>query len=186
MSADRRRLQIGVLAVLTLALAAGAAGARVRALLADDVINACTSLSTGALRVPAAGGSCKADEQPLRWNVRGPTGATGPQGPPGPVSVDFLAGTTCTTAAGSVGSLGVRTNPKRGRDFQLSRTSRIRRPGQGLILNEIDYDQVGPDTGGFVELFDDAGAPPTWAGSRSSSSTARPLPSTTRSRSAVR
>jgi hypothetical protein len=152
MSADRDRLRFGVLAVLALALAAGAAGAGVKALLADDVINACASLSTGALRVPAAGGPCKADEQPLRWNVRGPTGATGPQGPPGPVSVDVLAGTTCTTAAGSVGSLGVRTDPSGAVTFTC-RAQVDPEAEPGLIVNEIDYDQVGPDTGGFVELF---------------------------------
>ncbi len=152
MSAERRRLRIAVLSFATLALAAGAAGAGVRALLADDVISACRSTTSGALRVPAAGGSCRADEQALRWNVRGPTGATGQQGPPGPVSVDALAGTTCTTAAGSVGTLGVRTDPS-GAVTLSCRAQVDPEAVPGLIVNEIDYDQVGPDTAGFVELF---------------------------------
>lgn len=185
MSADRSRarcLRIGVLSVVTLALAAGAAGAGVRALLADDVINACRSKSTGVLRVPAAGASCKGDEQALQWNVRGvagpagpagaagpvgpagaagatgpagpsgPTGATGPQGPAGPVSIGTLAGTTCTTAAGSVGSLAIRTDSNGAVTFNC-RAQVDPEAAPGLIVNEIDYDQVGTDTTGFVELF---------------------------------
>ena len=154
MSADRRRrrLRVGVLSVVTLALAAGAAGAGVRALLADEAINACRSKSSGVLRVPAAGASCRSDEQALRWNVRGVTGATGPQGPPGPVSVDNLAGTTCTTAAGSIGALRVSTASSGAVSFSCRVQVDPEAP-PGLVLNEIDYDQVGADTAGFVELF---------------------------------
>ena len=154
MSADRRRrrLRVGVLSVVTLALAAGAAGAGVRALLADETINACRSKSSGVLRVPAAGASCRSDEQALRWNVRGATGATGPQGPPGPVSVDNLAGTTCTTAAGSIGALRVSTASGGAVSFSCRAQVDPEAP-PGLVLNEIDYDQVGADAAGFVELF---------------------------------
>lgn len=183
MSADRRRrLRIGVVAVVTLALAAGAAGAGVKAVLADEAINACRSKSSGVLRVPAAGSGCRSDEHALQWNVRGlpgpqgpagdagPAGAagapgaagpagprgfpgaTGPQGPPGPLSVDALAGTTCTTAAGSVGTLGVRTDPS-GAVTLSCRAQIDPEAAPALILNEIDYDQVGADTTGFVELY---------------------------------
>jgi hypothetical protein len=163
MSAERRRrrVRLGVLSVVILALAAGAAGAGVRALLADDVIAACRNTTSGVLRVPAAGGSCRSDERPLHWNVRGvagpvgprgPTGATGPQGPAGPVSVDTLAGTVCTTAAGSLGTLGVRTDAAGAVTFSCRAQVDPYAP-PGLVLNEVDYDQVGPDSGGFVELF---------------------------------
>ena len=154
MSADRRRRRrlIGALSVVTLALAAGAAGAGVRALLADEVINACRSKSSGALRVPAAEAACRSDEQPLRWNVRGVTGAVGPQGPPGPVSVDTLDGSTCTTAAGSIGALHVDT-ASNGTVTLSCRAQVDPEAAPRLVLNEIDYDQVGVDTGGFVELF---------------------------------
>ena len=154
MSADRcrwSRLRLGVVSAVTLALAAGAAGAGVKALLSDEVINACRSTSSGALRVPA-GTACRSDEQPLRWNVRGMAGATGPQGPPGPVSVDRLAGTTCTTAAGSVGSLQVGTAADGAVTFSCRAQVDPEAPPE-LTVNEIDYDQVGADTGGFVELF---------------------------------
>ena len=154
MSADRRRrrLRVGVLSLVTLALVAGAAGAGVRVLLADEAINACRSKSSGVLRVPATGASCRSDEQALRWNIRGATGATGPQGPPGPVSVDTLAGTTCTTASGSIGALRVSTASSGAVSFSCRAQIDPEAP-PGLVVNEIDYDQVGTDTAGFVELF---------------------------------
>ena len=184
MSAERRRrgFRTVLLSGAVLALAAGAAGAGVRALLADEVISACRSRTTGALRVPAAGVACKSDEQPLQWNVRGLagpigpagpvgpagaqgtagpagpqgerglTGQTGPQGPPGPVSVAALDGTTCATAAGSLGALNVRTETSGAVSFtcraQVDPDATPR-----LVVNEIDYDQVGADTIGFVELY---------------------------------
>ncbi len=86
MSADKPRRRIvraAGFAVLGLAFVAGAAGAALDALLADDVINACRSKSTGTLRVPAPGTSCKGDEQPLQWNVRGVAGPAGPVGAAG-------------------------------------------------------------------------------------------------------
>lgn len=169
-------------AVLVLGLAAGVAGAGLDALLGDEVISACRNKSTGVLRVPAPGLSCKGDEQPLQWNVRGPagpvgqtgptgpqgaagiqgpvgpagergaSGATGPQGPPGPVSVSTLAGTGCATAAGQWGALRVRTD-----DYGAVTLSCRAAEDPGamprLMLNEIDYDQPGVDRGGFVELF---------------------------------
>ena len=33
--------------------------------------------------------------------------------------------------------------------------------GARLVVNEIDYDQVGADTGGFVEIHNAAAARPT-------------------------
>lgn len=185
MSAERlcrRRVRVGALSALVLVLAAAAAGAGVTALLADDVISACRSKTTGVLRVPAPGTPCKSDEQPLQWNVRGPegpagpagpagtpgadgatgpagpagergaTGATGPQGPPGPVSVDALAGTTCTTAAGLVGTLTVTTATGGAVTFACGAQTDPEAPPQ-VVINEIDYDQPGADTTGFVELY---------------------------------
>ena len=179
-SARRRALRIGAVTALALGLAAGAAGAALDALLSDDVINACRNKSTGVLRVPST--SCSGSEQPLQWNVRGvpgpagaagpagvqgpvgPTGSagaagprgftgiTGPQGPPGPVSVSALSGTTCTTAAGSLGTLGVRTDL----DGAVTFTCRAQLDPEALpklMVNEVDYDQVGADSAGFVELF---------------------------------
>lgn len=178
----RRALRVAAVGVLVLAVVGGAAGAALDSVLADDVINACRSKSNGALRVPAAGTACKADEQPLQWNVRGvagpagpagpagaqgpagvagptgaagprgPTGATGPQGPPGPSSVDALRGSTCTTAAGLFGTLAV-TTAGDGEVTLVCRAEIDPEATPKVVLNEIDYDQVGADKGGFVELF---------------------------------
>jgi hypothetical protein len=154
----RRCLRVGAVAFLALGLAAGVAGAGLDAFLADDVIYACRAKSTGVLRVPALGTSCKSDEQPLQWNVRGPagpagpTGATGPQGPPGPVAVSTLAGTGCTTAAGLWGALRVRTDDYGAVTFSC-RAAEDPEAVPRLMLNEIDYDQPGVDNNGFVEIF---------------------------------
>ena len=179
--ARRRTLRSASIAVFVLAVVAGAAGAALDSVLTEDVINACRNKSSGALRVPATGTPCKSDEQPLRWNVRGVagpagppgpagaqgpvgadgptgpagprglTGATGPQGPPGPSSVDALRGSTCTTAAGLFGTLAVTTAGSG--DVTLTCRAEVdpEAPPK-VVLNEVDYDQVGADTGGFVEL----------------------------------
>ena len=185
MSADprrARRLRVAALSLLAVAAIAGSAGAALDALLADDVINACRSKTSGALRVPATGSSCKSDEQPLQWNVRGVagpsgpagapgqagapgspgpagpvgprgvTGATGPQGPAGPATVEALRDSACTTAAGVYGRLTVRT----ANDGSVTFSCRAEIDPEAVpnvVLNEIDYDQVGTDTGGFVELY---------------------------------
>ncbi len=181
MSAERR-LRVAAVATLAIGLVAGLAGAGLSALAGDGVINACRAKSTGVLRVPAAGTSCKSDEQPLQWNVAGPQGlpgatgpagpagspgpagtnglagpagprgATGPQGPPGPVSVTALEGTGCTTAAGQWGALRVRTDDY-GAVTLSCRAADDPYALPRLMLNEIDYDQPGVDGGGYVELF---------------------------------
>jgi hypothetical protein len=180
MKAHRRRraARAGAAAAALLVLA----GAALAASLDDGVISACRSKSTGVLRVPAPGSGCTGSETPLQWNVqgvpgapgpvgpagapgpvgatgpagpagpRGATGATGPQGPPGPVSVSALAGTGCTTAGGNWGTISVRTD-------DLGLVSFVCRAAVDpyavprLVLNEVDYDQPGTDSGGFVELF---------------------------------
>ncbi len=147
----RRAARVAAVTVAALGLAAGAAGAALDAYLDDGVISACRTTSTGALRVPSAGVSCRSDEQPLQWSVRGPTG---PQGPPGPVSVATLEGTGCTTAAGMWGKLRVRTDVDGNVTF-VCRAAEDPYAAPKLVLNEIDYDQVGADSGGFVELYND-------------------------------
>ena len=184
MSVDLRRksLRAAAVAVLAVAAIAGTAGATLDAVLTDAVINACRNKASGALRVPATGVSCKSDEQPLQWNVRGvagpvgptgptgapgpvgaagaagpagprgATGAVGPQGPAGPTTVEALRGSTCTTAAGVYGLLTVRT----ANDGTVTFSCRAETDPEAepkVVLNEIDYDQVGVDTGGFVELY---------------------------------
>ena len=181
MSAEQRRLavRLAAAAALALGLATGVAGAALDAVFADDVIDACRNKTTGVLRVPASGTACKGDEQPLQWNVRGvagptgppgaigPTGATGPAGvagptgprgaqgpagPPGPAAIAALAGTECTTAAGLPGVILIRVASDSTVQL-LCRPAPLSEALPKLVLNEIDYDQVGTDTGGFVELY---------------------------------
>jgi hypothetical protein len=154
MSADRRRyLRLAAATIaLTVGAAAGVAAAGLDGLLGDEVISACRNRSTGVLRVPPAGGTCKGDETPLQWNVRGPVGPAGPTGPAGPASVSALAGTACSTAAGSWGTIRVQTDTTGLVSFVCRAAIYDDAPPQ-LLLNEIDYDQVGADGGGFVELF---------------------------------
>ena len=72
-------------ALVAVAVASAAAGATATlgALLDEGVVSACRSKTTGVLRVPGPGGSCKSDEQPLQWNVRGPAGPAGRWAPAG-------------------------------------------------------------------------------------------------------
>jgi hypothetical protein len=173
---QRRSRRIAALAAAVLALAAGAAGAALEATLDEAVIGACRSKSTGVLRVPAAGTACRPDEQPLQWNVRGvagpagrpgtpgapgapgpagpvgPRGASGPQGPAGPASISALAGSPCTTASGTAGTILVRTDASGAVTFTC-RAAPLSEALPDVVLNEIDYDQVGADTAGFVELY---------------------------------
>ncbi|MEJ7568891.1 MAG: lamin tail domain-containing protein [Gaiellaceae bacterium] len=196
---------------------------------AEGQISACRHKTSGHLRVPASGSTCKRAEQALTWNVSGPsgpqgergpqgpagpagergaagaTGATGPAGvtgpagaagaigsagpvgstgaqgvagpvgpagPPGPAgaagasltSIGQLNGVACTTAAGGSGTVSVATAA--GGAISLACTATTTPPpppppppaGRTIVINEIDYDQVGADGGGFVELRNNGAA----------------------------
>jgi Lamin Tail Domain len=145
----RRALRAGVVAATAFALAGAATGAVLESRLDDNVIAACRNRSTGVLKVPASGVACGGNEQPLQWNVRG---APGPPGPAGPASIAALRGTACTTVSGLPGVLVVRTEA----GGVVTFTCLPAPPSEALpnvVLNEIDYDQVGADAGGFVELY---------------------------------
>jgi hypothetical protein len=96
----------------------------------------------------------------------GPAGPPGPPGPPGPkgdpgaglTRLDDLDGIPCTGAEGEEGKVGL--------DFAGDDTVLLRcvvdgggggdppppPAGAKLVINEIDYDQVGADHDGFVEI----------------------------------
>jgi hypothetical protein len=145
----RRALRVLTVAAAVLVLAGAAGGAALKSRLDESVINACRSKSTGALKVPAPGVACRFDEQPLQWNVRGPAG---PPGPAGPASVGALAGTPCTTVSGLPGSILVRTEAGGIVTFTC-RAAPLSEALPNVVVNEVDYDQVGADAGGFVELY---------------------------------
>ena len=84
----------------------------------------------------------------------GPAGPAGPQGPPGPASLAALDGTTCTRSDGSAGTLDVVTTTTNVVELHCTGGGGPPPPppAVGLVINEVDYDQVGTDGDGFVEL----------------------------------
>jgi hypothetical protein len=154
---------LGLLALVTAAAIASAASG-------DGQIHACKIKRHGFLRMLDAGASCKRTETAVSWNIQGvagpagPAGASGQQGPQGPqgpkgdpggvASLAALTGTPCTTFDGAAGTVSIDTTAT---DLiTLSCDSGTAPPpppgGSSLVINEVDYDQVGADTGGFVEI----------------------------------
>ena len=134
---------------------------------APTTIEACRNIRHGLVRIVVDGKGCKSNEAPLSWDLQGregpagpvgPAGATGPAGPKGDpgggvVSVDSLDGTACKTFDGKTGKIEVGSTAT---DLiTLTCESGTTPPPAGtprLVINEVDYDQVGADTGGFVEI----------------------------------
>lgn len=153
--------KLTIIAVLALACVAAGAATLSAATSGDGTIYACQHQRHGLVRIVPGPDACKGNEKALRWNEQGPVGPAGPagpkgdQGPPGVASLDALAGTACRTFAGGEGTISL----------DVTATDLITltcEPGSGppppppaattLVVNEIDYDQVGTDVGGFVEL----------------------------------
>ena len=128
---------------------------------ADEVIHACRHPNGGWIRIPAQDGTCRQREQAVAWNVQGPKGDPGPAGPPGPkgdpgaglTRLEDLRGIPCTTDGGGTGAVAL--------DLAGDDTVMLRCLGEAgpppagestLVVNEIDYDQVGTDADGFVEI----------------------------------
>ena len=156
MKITRMRALVALASAGALALAAGGAlavGANdtTGAAAAEDVINACRHPNGGWVRILSAAGSCRPREQAMSWNVAGPKGDPGA----GLTKLGDLAGIACTTEGGAAGKVEL--------DFAGDDTVLFRcvaggppppppPPTSGLVINEVDYDQVGADTDGFVEL----------------------------------
>jgi len=158
--------------------AAGAAGTAVAvgggsgaAAAAEEAVHACRHPNGGWVRIVAEAGTCRPREQELVWNVEGPPGEPGPAGPPGPkgdpgaglTKLGDLEGISCTTDGGDQGKVEL--------DFAGDDTVLFRcvagdtppppppPPATGLVLNEVDYDQVGADGEGFVEIANTGDTP---------------------------
>jgi hypothetical protein len=82
----------------------------------------------------------------------GGAGAAHPRGHAGPASGFPPAGSPCTTASGLPGTIVVWTD-SRGVVTSWCQHAPPSEALPVLVLNEIDYDQVGADAGGFVELY---------------------------------
>jgi hypothetical protein len=94
----------------------------------------------------------------------GPAGPAGPKGDPGPASLAALAGTACTAHGGGAGTVSVTTGADGVVVLRCEGTAPPPPPPPPppptgrLVVNEVDYDQVGTDAGGFVELYNAGGA----------------------------
>jgi hypothetical protein len=144
-----------------------AAGAIASAATGDGQIHACKIKRHGFLRMLDAGASCKRTETAVSWNIQGaagpagPAGAPGQQGPQGPkgdpggvASIAALTGTPCTTFDGAAGTVSIDTTATDLITLSCDDGTPPPPPpgGSSLVINEVDYDQVGADTGGFVEI----------------------------------
>ncbi len=130
-------------------------------------IEACRNIRHGLVRIVLDDRGCKSNEAPLSWDIQGregpagaagAVGATGPAGPKGDpgggvVSVDSLDGTACKTFDGADGRIDVGSTATDLITLTCEAGTPPPPPGTArLVINEVDYDQVGADTGGFVEI----------------------------------
>lgn len=93
---------------------------------------------------------------------QGPQGAQGPAGPP-LASVAALNGSACTRFDGAAGTVAVATTAANLIELSCVGTGGPPPPpppppSAKLVINEIDYDQVGADSGGFVEIANAGGS----------------------------
>jgi hypothetical protein len=138
----------------------------------STVIHACKHPSGGWLRQVAAPSQCRRRETPVSWNVageKGEKGDPGPAGPPGPKGdpgtvvsgLPTLNGVPCVAADDAAGE--IRVTVAANGDVSLACIADEEPPppppppppptGQAkLVINEVDYDQVGTDVDGFVEI----------------------------------
>jgi hypothetical protein len=92
--------------------------------------------------------------------ARGHAGPTGPAGPPGSAleSLDALEGSTCTRHDSSSGAVEIAVDSADVIQLRCVADAEPPPPPGGLVINEIDYDQVGADAGGFVEIANTGGS----------------------------
>jgi large repetitive protein len=162
-----RRIPLFGLAAL-LVLAAGAAA------LAEtgpeaEVIHACKHPAGGWLRIVSGPDGCRRREVPVSWNVAGPKGDKGDPGEPGPAGpagpkgdpgtvvagLETLDGGPCTASDGAAGEIDVTIAANGNVTLRCIADDEPPPPPPGparLVINEVDYDQVGADSEGFVEI----------------------------------
>ena len=150
------------------------------------VIYACKHPSGGWLRQVSGPAQCRRRETPVNWNIEGAKGdpgepgapgapgAAGAQGPkgdkgdPGTVvsGLKTLEGVPCIAEDSAAGEIKVTIGA--GGDVTLTCVAAPDEepppppppPGESakLVINEVDYDQVGADANGFVEIHNTGGA----------------------------
>jgi hypothetical protein len=145
------------------------------------LIHACRHRATGQLRFVVDPSRCRKSERPLSWNVTGPAGPQGPPGPqgdrgadgaagppgpegpagppgpkgdpgPGLTSLNDLDGVACTREDGSRGEVELEIADDGDVVFLCATPGEPPPEPAKLVINEVDYDQVGADGDGFVEI----------------------------------
>jgi large repetitive protein len=140
------------------------------------VIHACKHPSGGWLRQVAAPTQCRRRERAVSWNIAGAKGEKGDPGEPGApgpagakgdpgtvvTGLGTLNGVPCVAADDAAGEIEVTVAANR--DVALKCVAAPDEPpppppGEPaqLVINEVDYDQIGTDGNGFVEIHN-AGA----------------------------
>jgi hypothetical protein len=135
------------------------------------VIHACKHPSGGWLRQVSGPTQCRRRERAVSWNVTGPKGEkgdpgpAGPAGPPGPkgdsgtpiTGLATLNGVPCVAADDAAGEIEVTVAADGAVALECVATPDEPPPPPPaepakLVINEVDYDQVGTDANGFVEI----------------------------------
>jgi hypothetical protein len=132
---------------------------------APTTIEACRNTRHGLVRIVFSANACKSNETHVSWDVQGPVGPAGPAGPAGPPgpkgdsgsgvsSVAALAGTACKTFDGANGHVEIGSTATDLITLTCEAGGSTPPPtgNARLVINEVDYDQVGADSGGFVEI----------------------------------
>jgi len=145
---SRRRNLLGLLG---LACAAAIAAGGVLAVgggaatTGDSEIHACRHPNGGWVRIIGSGDSCRTREQSLTWGAA-PSGT-------GITKLSDLEGIACTTDAGGAGKVALDSAGDDTVLFRCLAGGSGPPPGAPkLVINEVDYDQVGTDGDGFVEI----------------------------------
>ena len=170
-----KTILLAVLAAATsvaagVALAASSGGA-------SETIFACKHPSGGWLRQVSEATQCRRRETPVSWNVAGPKGDQGDPGAPGPKGdkgdpgtaisgLKTLEGVPCVADDSAAGEIKVTIGASG--DVTLTCEAAPDQPppppppppggNAKLVINEVDYDQVGADGNGFVEIHNTGGA----------------------------
>lgn len=113
----------------------------------------------GAQGLPGAKGESGAQGPAGPAGAQGPAGPAGPAGPQGPpgsaiASLAALQGTACKRADDSNGTVDLVTTAANLVEIHCESGggSPPPPPTSSLVINEIEYDEVGADSGGFVEV----------------------------------
>jgi hypothetical protein len=146
----------------------------------SETIFACKHPSGGWLRQVAGPAQCRRRETPVSWNVQGPKGDPGEPGAQGPKGdkgdkgdpgtaisgLKTLEGVPCVADDSAAGEIKVTIGA--GGDVTLTcEAAPDEQPPPPppppaeeakLVINEVDYDQVGADGNGFVEIHNTGGA----------------------------